>query len=69
MKIVLAVSFLVLTSCANPTSTGAGMNEQFNIEIEKHLRLIDVKDSGDDLINLDDYVYLSDGVYVRTDDA
>jgi len=31
--------------------------------IEKHLRLIDVKDGGEDLTNPDDYVYLSDGVY------
>jgi|GEM_PF-3575890 len=38
-------------------------------EIEKHLRLIDVKDGGDDLTNPDDYVYLSDGVYVHKDDA
>ncbi|PWW34555.1 hypothetical protein DFO83_11182 [Idiomarina loihiensis] len=38
-------------------------------EIEKHLRLIDVKDGGDSLTNPDDYVYLADGVYVHKDDA
>ncbi|MCH8497638.1 MAG: hypothetical protein LAT63_04135 [Marinobacter sp.] len=38
-------------------------------ELEKHLRLIDVKDGGDQLTNPDDYVYLADGVYVHKDDA
>lgn len=38
-------------------------------EVEKHLRLLDVKDGGDQLTNPDDYVYLSDGVYVHKDDC
>lgn len=37
--------------------------------VEQHLRLIDVKDGGDQLTNPDDYEYLSDGVYVHKDDA
>lgn len=38
-------------------------------ELEKYLRLIDVKDGGDQLTNPEDYVYLADGVYVHKDDA
>ena len=38
-------------------------------EIEKILRLIDVKDGGDSLTTPDDYVYLADGVYVHKDDV
>lgn len=38
-------------------------------EVAKHLRLIDVKDGNDDLTDPDDYIYLSDGVYVHKDDA
>lgn len=37
--------------------------------VEKHLRLLDVKDGGDQLTNPDDYEYLSDGVYIHKDDA
>jgi hypothetical protein len=38
-------------------------------ELKKHIRMLDVKDGGDDLTNPDDYVYLSDGVYVHKDDC
>jgi hypothetical protein len=38
-------------------------------EVEQHLRFLDVKDGGDQLTNPDDYVYLSDGVYVHKDDC
>lgn len=38
-------------------------------ELKQHFRLIDVKDGADDLTNPDDYVYLSDGVYVHKDDS
>lgn len=39
-------------------------------EIEKYLRMIDVKDGGDDLYgDPKDWVYLSDGVYVHKDDC
>ena len=37
--------------------------------LEKHLRMIDIKDGGDDLHNPSEYVYLSDGVYVHKDDC
>ena len=37
--------------------------------LEKHLRMIDVKDSGDHLSNPDEWVYLCDGVYVHEDDC
>ncbi|MDK9685475.1 hypothetical protein [Pseudoalteromonas shioyasakiensis] len=37
--------------------------------VEKHMRLLDVKDNGDDLTNPDDYIYLADGVYVHKNDA
>ena len=38
-------------------------------EVEKHLRIIDVKDGGDSLQNPEDYIYLCDGVYVHKDDS
>lgn len=37
--------------------------------VEKHLRMLDVKDGGDTLYSPDDYEYLCDGVYVHKDDA
>lgn len=37
--------------------------------IEQTLRMIDVKDGNDTLSNPEDYVYLSDGVYVHKDDC
>ncbi len=36
---------------------------------ERLLRLLDVKDGGDQLMNPNNYVYLSDGVYVHKDDC
>jgi hypothetical protein len=37
--------------------------------VEKHLKMIDVKDGSDTLSNPDDYEYLGDGIYVHKDDA
>lgn len=37
--------------------------------LEQHLRMIDVKDGGGACQNLDEYIYLSDGVYIHKDDC
>lgn len=37
--------------------------------LERHLRLLDVKNGGSDLADLDEYVYMYDGLYIHKDDS
>ena len=38
-------------------------------EIDKHIRIIDPKEGRNELVELEDFVYLADGVYVHKDDS